>query len=398
MHDYIIPDSFVSLAAVFGLLILSYTLRESGSNIDLNKRFQFAIRCVAAMLLSRVLWWTTDVAFFDGVTILAAGLIPLAILILCEGLLQRHASKGLKLFTSGGAALFFMLAFFPSSLADPARMIVLLVFQSAVFIAIGYLVIYRDKTSLSIVENKTIERLGLSLLLILPFTASDFRTEYFEMPVRLSGIAILFMCWLAMSLRRNNLTHMEIVRSFVLLVASALAASLAISWLAALDAFAFVQVAAIVVSATMLASIYNEGKTAQRDTQRDTLLHYLANQEAKNATEFLIGFQKHPLVAGALILKGDDLSDFDADFLACFDDKPIRKSAELSVSNPSKQDEQLAWFFEKYNASHIMLASRAPMIVVALNLPTMASSPGAEVELLAVQRMAYLLSQSEAKA
>jgi len=44
----------------------------------------------------------------------------------------------------------------------------------------------------------------------------------------------------------------------------------------------------------------------------------------------------------------------------------------------------------------VLLATLNPLTVVALNMPALASSPGVEMELRAVQRMAMLIAQREA--
>ncbi len=367
-------------------------LNSNGADSALNRRFNFGILTVIAMLLGRVLWSITGYSLFDTITIMAAGLVPLAILVLCEALLLRHAPRALKFFAAGGAGLFAISAFMSPQFADPFRLICLLIFQSIVFLSVGYLIVSRDKASLSVAENKTVERLGLSLVLILPFAISDFRTDLFDTPVRLSGIAILFMCWLAISFGRGNLSHSEIMRSFVMLSVSAFAAGIAITLLAGFDIRTAIQTIAVIVAATTLASIYNEGKTTQRDGERDSLLRYLAEGNIDHSDDFLRGLQNHSLVEGALILHEEDLTDFEGSFGDCFDGQSIRRRSDIATSPNESHDQQMAWFFEKYDSSHAMLVRETPLTVVALNMPTLAASPGAEVELRAIQRMAFLLS------
>ena len=54
--------------------------------------------------------------------------------------------------------------------------------------------------------------------------------------------------------------------------------------------------------------------------------------------------------------------------------------------------------FEKYDATHVLLAAEKPFTLVALNMPALSASPGAESELHAMQRMALLISRQEARA
>ncbi len=396
MQQAIVADTLVSLTAVAGLLILRGTIKrgEAGSSID--RRFLFGIDVICTMMLARLLWWVSGISLFDTITIIAAGMIPLAALILSEGLLLRHAPRFLKLIAAGGALVFFVLAFLSPQFADPARIYALLLLQSFMFMSIGVLVLTRDRDSLSVAQNRTVGRIGLSLVLILPFAISDYRTDPFDTPVRLSGIAVLFLCWLAVSLGRGNLSHQEIARSFLMLFVSAVAAGVSVAWLAGFDIRTAIQATAIIMAFSILASIYNEAKTTQRDAERDSLLRYIARSTTDSPAVFLQGLQRHALVEGALILDTAALGDFDASFRACFTHDPIRKRSELDMKNAHSHNEQLGWFFEKYDATHVMLVSENPFVVVALNMPTLAASPGAEIELRAVQRVAYLLSQQRA--
>ena len=144
----ILADSFVSLAAFLGLCVfISLIAANKGAN-PLARRTMFGMSVLALLMASRVLFWTTDFGFFKFLTMAAAGFIPLAALLLTEGLLRRHAPPFLKILTSGGAALF--------------------AFQFTSLLAIGWIVARRDKSQLSASENRAVERMAMSLLVILP--------------------------------------------------------------------------------------------------------------------------------------------------------------------------------------------------------------------------------------
>ncbi|MCR9138591.1 MAG: hypothetical protein NXI27_21500 [Alphaproteobacteria bacterium] len=395
MSAFVISDSFVSLAAILGLLILRGSLARERS--PLNQRFLFGIDVLIAMLLSRILAWTTPIGFFDQLTVVAAGFVPLAALILAEGLLRRHAPAPLKWLAAAGAAIIAFLSLVNLQWMHPGLLYLLMGLQLTVFVSLGYLVVTRDRATLTASENLMVDRLGLSLLLIVPFAITDFRDAFFLWPVRMSGIAILFLCWLALSFSRNNLTHWEIARSFVLVLAAGIAAGLAISSLAGLDGSMTVQITAIIVSAALVAQIYNERRTLHRDEERESILRSIAQAGGGDPDNFLMTLQKHPMVSGALTLKDADLKDFDTSLMRAFDHSPIQRKSELSPAEQAAETtEQLHWFFEKYDATHAMLVSREPRVLVALNMPTLAASPGAELELAAVQRFAAMMYRDEA--
>jgi hypothetical protein len=127
----------------------------------------------------------------------------------------------------------------------------------------------------------------------------------------------------------------------------------------------------------------------------------MAEGDLTDSARSLRGLQNHTLVDGALILPEADLGDFDLKVLArALDRAPVRSLADAHPGSELEEDirEQLSWLFEKYEATPVLLASHNPLTVVALNMPALASSPGVETELRAVQRMAMLISQRDAAA
>ena len=398
LSSSIIADSFVSFAAFVGLMILrSYLIQRRQS---LTTRFLFGINVLAVMLCARVIGWMTGMVFFDHLALIAASIVPLAALVVVEGLLRRHAPALLKWLAFCGGILVSALVVLAARSFETIGIYGLIGLQLGVFLGLGAWLIVRDRDSLTGAENLIVDRLGLSFVLIIPFTLTDFKDALGLTPVRLSGIAILFLCWLAMSLNRPTLSHWEIARSFLLTTLSAVCAGLAVASIAELDASETVQSIAIVLSAVLVAQIYNEQKTLIRDEERQTILKRLAEAGTGSLADFLRDMRRHPLLAEAIVLKQSELGDFDAAFPRSFDDTPVQKKSDLMVRKASghvnAQDEQLHWFFEKYDASHAMQVSRRPDILVAIKLPVLANTPGLDLELSVVQRFAFLLSLEEA--
>ena len=394
-----VADTITSLAALFGLLIVISVVGGRDTGDPLSRRFLFGLRVLAVLLACRILDWVTGIGIFRLVTIMAAGLLPLAALLLTEGLLRRHAPFFLKLLAAGGAGTFLLLAMIPERFAEPWRMAALLLFQFGGFFAIGWLVVMRDRDSLSAAENRTVERMALSLLLIIPFMITDYRPGLFEVPVRLGGIAILFLCWLTIGLGRPSPSHRDTIGAFAVIALSSIFAGLALGGIDHIGWRGSVQGVVIVLSATLLAVIYNDSVSLAAEKRRDSLLRHMAEGDLTDSARFLRGLQNHSLVDGALILPAAELGDFDLTVLGrALDQAPVRSIADLHPNVLVDQDirEQLAWLFEKYEATHVLLATLNPLTVVALNMPALASSPGVEMELRAVQRMAMLIAQREA--
>ena len=128
-------------------------------------RFLLALGIVAALLLVRVLDWTTGLALFGRLSTLAAGLVPLGALLVMEGLMRRHAPLALKVVVALGSLVFVVASFAPPSWRDATAFDetwALFVYQFAVFALIALTVLRRDRAALSAAENAALDRIALS--------------------------------------------------------------------------------------------------------------------------------------------------------------------------------------------------------------------------------------------
>ncbi|MDX8352995.1 hypothetical protein [Cognatiyoonia sp. IB215182] len=389
----LIADSVVTLASLIGLALFAQVLRMQRPRTTVTNRFLFAIQVVAALLAIRLVQWLTGVDWIGRLTFAVAGLVPLATLLVAEALLRRHAPLALKVWAAGGAVFFALVAVVARADHGLLALISLAVFQVIAFVAMSIFVMGRDRQSLSIAENTMIDRLSLSLVLIVPLAMTDFRTPLLDLPVRLSGIAILAMCWLGLTLRRSDAAQSEVISVTAALAVGLVFASLCIMELAALDVRTTVQVMALVVSVGLLALIFNQNRLIRREDKVGRVLDVLADTSLTEHDAFLEALQTRALTSGALILDTDGLRDFDAAFEEHFTHQTLVSSEDLQQMKDPQLAEQFAWFFRKFEASHVMLVSKNPFRVMALNVPTLAQSRQLEQELRIAQRIAALLAE-----
>ncbi len=386
----LLAELFLSAAALVGLWALFRVISSRGAWDPLNRRFLFGIRVTMALFAARALATITDMALFSAVVIIAAAWIPLAVLILTEGLLRRHAPWLAKVYVLGGAALFTLWAVLPIA-PEAVRVIALLMFQVGGLIICGALVLLRDRDSLSTSENRTVERLGLSLILLVPFAVVDFLTVKMGVPVRASPVAVLFLCWLGIGLGGTDARHRASVLGFGAVVVAAIAASgfVAVAWSMTWDE---AMVAGTVIMAAMLAgSVLNEARHVRAERQSHSLMQNLAHAEG-DALTFLRGLQRHPMVEGAAVIEAEALADLDAAVLAdIFAQTPVLRRSDLRPEG--LQRDYATHLFKRYDASHILWISADPLRLVAVSMPSVAASSATELELAAAQRMAALLAQ-----
>lgn len=380
-----VTDLALSVAALAGLLILHQTLVARGRWDPLNRRFLFGIRVTILLFAARVLGPLTGLAAFDRLVLFAAALIPLSVLVLTEGLLRRHAPRWIKAPVAVGTVGFAVLALFP---VTPVGLYALLGFQIAGLSAAGWLVLARETETLSAAENRAAGRLGLSLLLLIPLAVADFLST--PLGFRPSGLGVLFLCWLALSLGRPEARHARALATLGLALVAGMVASLLVAVLWSASGPDAARGMAIILAATLLAAIATDARSLAGEEQSLSLLRLLAGGP-DDREGFAAALADHPLVDGAVILSDDDLAELDDAVLSrLFAARPILHRDDDPPAAPDEAD-HMAHLFARTDATHILRLAQAPLVLMALAMPALSSSTRAELELAAVQRLAERL-------
>ena len=389
----VLTQLFLSCAALVGLFVLQNVLQSRDPWDPINRRFLFGVRVTMLLFIGRVLMIVTGIEAFRILVLFAAAIIPLAILILTEGLLRRHAPPLIKAIVGIGAICFALSALWYSDSIDPARAFSLLAFQILGFLLSGYLVVSRDKASLSANENGMVVRLGLSLILFIPLAAGDFLLIYIGLPIQFSALGVLILCWLAIGLGRTHQGHRATLMNLAVMVIAAIIVGGMIGFFAQVGRDGYLLIIAMIMTMLFVVTILTDARALRLEEQSLGLLRHLASAQTDDPMAFLQDLQDHPLVEGAVVVSQESLSGLQDDVLAqIFAAEPIlRRAAPPQLG--AVADDHIHYLFERYSATHVMLAMDAPRVLVALAMPSLGASPSAELELQVVQRMASLMSQ-----
>ena len=386
---------FLALAAVAGLLILQSVVIARNPWEPLNRRFLFGLRVMMMLFAGRAMLILTDFTGFRVFVLLGAALIPLAVLLLTEGLLRRHAPPWAKTWVTIGVLLFGFLSFWPSEGVDPMRLVGLLLFQFSGFVIGGFLVLTRNRDSLSAAENKTVERLALSLVLLIPLAAADFLMDYMRLQVQMSPLGVLFLCWLAVSLGRVQAQHRAPLVSFVAIVLATGLSGFVVAQMVGMEKDHVILTLSVILAAVLVAVLFIEARNLRTEEETQTLLRHIADDRSRDTFGFMRGLQTHPLVEGAVIIDAAKLADFDRSVLKhIFRVRPVLRRVDPPFSDGVEGD-HISHLFDLFDASHILLVKEADLTLVALSMPALARSSRMELELAAVQRMASLMAAGE---
>jgi hypothetical protein len=389
----ILTQLFLSCAALVGLIVLQLVLVRRDAWDPINRRFLFGVRVTMALFAGRVLMILTGIEAFRILVLMAAGLIPLGVLLLTEGLLRRHAAPPIKAVIGGGAIVFGVLAFWYSDSIDPLRLFSLLGFQLLGFVLSGWLILTRKKASLSQNENAMVVRLGLSLLLFIPLAAGDFLLAYIGLPIQFSALGVLILCWLAIGLGRTHMGHQATLINLGVLIGAAVFLGSIIGLFTELGRDGFLLSIALIMAMLFLVAIIYDARALRLEEQSLGLLRHLATAQTDDPMAFLNDLRDHPLVEGAVVVSDDSLVGLQPAVLEnIFRAAPVLRKADPPLLG-AVADDHIAYLFERYSATHVLLASSGPLVLIALSMPSLSASPTAELELQVVQRMAALMAK-----
>ena len=388
-----LTDLFLSSAGLIGLAIVHDVLQSGRPDDPLTRRFVFALRVAMMLFVGRALIALTGAAWFRSIVLLAAALIPLAAVIVAEGLLRRHAPVWAKWVIGTGTVGFSLTAFWFGTALDPARLISLLAFQVVGFAIAGWMITTRDRDSLNMAENESAGRLGWSLVVLVPLAASDFLLDFIRLPVQISAVGVLFMCWAVLGLARSTASHRAgLTPILIVAVVGALTGGL-ISTMAGAGREGIILGVAISTSVMLVFGLWSETRTSQASAQSAGLIAHLARAPLDSPLAFLRGLKAHPMVSGAVVIAPADLSGFDpATLTRIFTASPVLRKSGPPAMDPEEAD-HIAHLFARFGATHILDLGQSPRQLVALAMPALQSSPSTEVEVDAVQRLAALIAK-----
>ncbi len=390
-----LAEVYLSLAAVLGLLTLRWVLVSQDGWDPINRRFLFGVHVTMGLFVGRLLQAGTGIAAFRLIELLAAALIPLAVLLLTEGLLRRHAPFWVKALIGGGAVFFAVTSLWYSDSIDPPRLIGLLVFQIVGFVISGWLILTRDRKSLSASENRTIARLGLSLLVFIPLAMGDFLLIYLGLPIQFSALGVLVLCWLAIGLSRAQTGQGATLVAMGLTCLAAIVLGGLLGVLVGADKDGILVMIGLILATMFLAAIVSDARSFRSEKQSLGLMRHLAEARMDNPIAFLQDLQAHAMVDGAVIVRAENLDGLDTGVLdRIFAVAPVLRKADPPALGDAA-DDHIAHLFDRYSATHIMQVQDYPRLLIALSMPSLHVSPGTELELQVVQRMAALIAERE---
>jgi len=398
MTSGLIADSIVNLCGAIGLSVAMVTLHRRDPRSPLTRRLVLALGVIALLFLVRgVAWWTGSVVL-DRISLIPAALVPLGALIVTEGILRRHAPRAVKLaVVVGGIALGLGGALGLERFATPYAMSLSL-FQLAVFAACGWLLATRDRATLMASENRSIGRLAVGLVAVIPFILTDFQVLAPDIPVRLGALgAVLLITAVLIAGGGAETRRQALLMTALRLGSSALLGAAAACVSPDVDAAQITRFCAIAISGVLTIGLMVDALRAHFEAQVPGVLSSVAASPARTRDQLMAELVRHPIFESARRYRESDLAAYDPPLLREFlSTRRVLRHPEapwgLTSSDPAV--ERVASLMAANSATHLIILSHDPVDVIVLAVPVISADPATETALALVRRLLALTPEA----
>ncbi len=389
----------MNLIAFYGVgYYLTYLLRNR-SRSPLENSLLSLLWTIAFLLLMRsTSWYLGGSELLDKFEMTPAILIPLSALLLTEGLLRRHAPLFAKIVVTAGT-VFFMVWNWRVGLS----VIGLSAFAGFLATTIAmdaYLLITRERGSLSSSENNLINAFIVAVLFCVPLVITDFREELGAVPLRLGSIGALLLVYVFIRGTQKDTRKRAVFFTISRFVGRGAILGFAqwviIADVAEIRGHEISLAIALASSLVMLFMVIDHIEQLGEERQRYSISHWIGREAINNLGEFTSALQKLPQLGNIRLLHEDRLKRYDETVVVPF----LKEHVVVSLAKARKQwqaghppRDQILDLLESQSATHLCMISEKPWILIVCTLPEVGQGSSHEVELRVIQKLGSLAAR-----
>ena len=398
MTSGVIADSIVNLCGAIGLTVAMVTLHRRDARSPLTRRLLLALGVIATLFFVRGAAWWSGTALLDRISLIPAALIPLGALIVTEGILRRHAPRQVKIvIVLGGIGLGLGGALGLERFAT-LYFVLLSLFQLAGFATCGWLLAMRDRTTLMAAENRSIGRLAVGALIVIPFIATDFQVLAPDIPVRLGALgALLVVTAILIAGGGAETRRQALLMTALRLSSSALLGAAAAFVSPDVDGAQIMRFGAIAISGVLTIGLMVDALRAYFESQVPGVLDSVAASPARTRDQLIAELARHPIFESARRYRENELAAYDPPMLRDFlSTRRVLRRAEAPWGLPSSDPavERAVSLMAANSATHLIILSHDPIDVIVLAVPVISADPATETALALVRRLLALTPEA----
>lgn len=369
-----------------GAFLLFHADARRRSPLDTRLTGVFAL--LMALVAVRAVRVMFDLFALRRVEEALAAALPLAALVLAEGLMRRHAPGWMKRAMLAGAIVFAVIALVRPAAFDVVFVIALGGFVAGGLTATAVLLVLRDRRTLAPAENAAISALGIGLVLALPFVASDFLHAAGLSPLRAGGLALLMVVYAATRLVSTGADGRAVLADLALAAFGAGAAFFTfVSIMGRPDPVTGLAFLSVILGLVLVILIVQGLRERDAALGRQSLLAALAEAPSGPLDAFIDRMLDSAALESAALLEGPRLADYDGAALrASLGAQPVASLADARARGPA--GEPLVVLLEAHEGTHAVLVSETPLRVLVVNMPGLGAGPDVTLQLRLLRKLA----------
>jgi hypothetical protein len=398
MTPSVIADSIVNLCGAIGLSVAMIALHRRDPRSPLTRRLLIMLGVVAVLFFTRGVAWWTESGWLDRLSLIPASLVPLGALIVTEGILRRHAPRAVKITAVVGGILLGLGGAFGLERYSTPYSIALSLFQLAGFATCAWLLATRDRSTLMASENRSIGRLAVGALIVIPFIVTDFQALAPDMPVRLGALGALLVVTAVLIAGGSSETRRQgILMTALRLSSSALLGAAAACVSPDVDAAQIIRFGAIAISGVLTIGLMTDTLRAFFESQVPGVLNSVAASSAQTRDQLISELARHPMFESARRFREGELLGYDPPLLRNFlSTRRVLRHPEapwgLVSTDPAV--ERVMSLMKANNATHVIILSHDPVDLLVLAVPVISADPATETALALVRRLLALTPEA----
>lgn len=393
-------DPILSFVGAAGSVAYIAHIHRDRSRSYLELMMLVLLYCLAALFISRGLYWLTDNERLQVPSFVPATLLPLPVALFVEALMRRHIRPAFKVFVAVGTLACFVLNLVPlvsrEDLWTISRVVTL-----GTFAGLAFMVAFRDRGEHSPMENRLISGFTTALAITFVLALTDLGIAPSWLHFRLGGIGGLIFVYICVRFTDPDESWVFVVRELFWVGAGALVVTSAFAVLAP-DGAADLYVAIFFVSFSfvLLFTVLERLRGLRRDSQNTSFFRWLLETRTGSINDFIDSLHRLPLAREHRVVRGPDLDLYEpeemGDVLEGTDAVCTLSSLRAGLikrQHDREGTEQLIGLLEQNGMTHVALLSQKPYAFLLLNLPQFTSTHNPMLELALLQKYARLLSR-----
>lgn len=393
-------DPILSFVGAAGSVAYIAHIHRDRSRSYLELMMLVLLYCLAALFISRGLYWLTEDERLQAPSFVPATLLPLPVALFVEALMRRHIRPAFKVFVAVGTLACFVLNLVPlvsrEDLWTISRVVTL-----GTFAGLAFMVAFRDRGEHSPMENRLISGFTTALAITFVLALTDLGIAPSWLHFRLGGIGGLIFVYICVRFTDPDESWVFVVRELFWVGAGALVVTSAFAVLAP-DGAADLYVAIFFVSFSfvLLFTVLERLRGLRRDSQNTSFFRWLLETRTGSINDFIDSLHRLPLAREHRVVRGPDLDLYEpeemGDVLEGTDAVCTLSSLRAGLikrQHDREGTEQLIGLLEQNGMTHVALLSQKPYAFLLLNLPQFTSTHNPMLELALLQKYARLLSR-----